>query len=178
MKKLLFSKDKQLRSMPYEDQGQAKYVSVKVKHKKVEKAKYKKKAWAEFSKFIRMSHIEYQDYVRCYTCGTLKPWKQMQAGHGIGGRSNAVLFDIRIVKPQCSGCNLFGGGQYRIFTRKLIDELGLKEYDKVVHNSTTLMPLKEFQFEEIYRKYKDLVQELTKVDPRDPNGIDIDSHID
>lgn len=84
----------------------------------------------------------------------------MQAGHGIGGRSNAVLFDERLVKPQCMGCNIFGRGQYRIFTRKLIDELGLVEYDKMVHESTTLMPLKDFQFKEIYEKYKKLNKEV------------------
>ncbi|TVL99546.1 MAG: hypothetical protein CV087_17455 [Candidatus Brocadia sp. WS118] len=130
------------------------------KQKKIKKSTLKNKAWAEFSKYIRQRAIEYQDYVRCYTCGTLKPWKQMHAGHGIGGRSNAVLFDERLVKPQCAGCNIFGGGQYRIFTRKLIDELGLEKYDEMVKNSTTLMPLKDFQFKEIYEKYKTLNKEI------------------
>lgn len=130
------------------------------KPKKIKKSTLKNKAWAEFSKYIRQKGIEYQDYARCYTCGTMKPWKQMQAGHGIGGRSNAVLFDERLVKPQCMGCNIFGRGQYRIFTRKLIDELGLVEYDKMVHESTTLMPLKDFQFKEIYEKYKKLNKEV------------------
>jgi len=130
------------------------------KPKKVEKAKYKKLAWTVFSRYIRMKAREYGEYTKCYTCGTLKPWKQMQAGHGIGGRSNAVLFDERLVKPQCAGCNLFGGGQYRIFTRKLIDELGLIEYDKMVHESTTLISLKEYQFQEIYEKYKKKLEEL------------------
>jgi hypothetical protein len=131
----------------------------KPKKVKVEK-KWKKKAWSIFSQYIRLKNREYGEYTKCYTCGTLKEWKKMQAGHGIGGRSNAVLFDERLVKPQCAGCNLFGGGQYRIFTRKLIDELGLKEYDKMVHDSTTSLPLKEYQFKEIYEKYKKLVELL------------------
>lgn len=53
MKKLLFSKDKQLRSMPFEDQGQAKYVSVKVKHKKVKKSTLRNKADKLFSLQVR-----------------------------------------------------------------------------------------------------------------------------
>ena len=121
---------------------------------------YKKKAWAVFSQYVRLKNREYGEYVKCYTCGTLKPWKSMQAGHGIGGRSNAVLFDERLVKPQCAGCNLFGGGQYRIFTRKLIDELGLEEYDKMVQNSTTLLPMDESEFKEVYEKYKKKVDKL------------------
>lgn len=124
------------------------------------KHKYKKLAWTVFSQYIRLKARTSNGYVKCYTCDTMKPWKQMQAGHGIGGRSNAVLFDERLVKPQCVGCNLFGHGQYRIFTRRLIDELGLVNYDKMVHESTTILPLKEYQFQEIYEKYKKKVEEL------------------
>lgn len=130
------------------------------KPKKSEKGKYKKKAWSVFSRYIRMKAQDADGYVKCYTCQTKKPWKDMDAGHGIGGRSNAVLFDERLVKPQCKGCNIFGGGQYRIFTRKLIDELGLDEYDQMVKNSTTFLPLKENDFKDIYEKYKKEMEEL------------------
>lgn len=128
---------------------------------KTKKTNYKKKAWDAFSLYIRLKGRDSNGVVYCYTCGKPKTVKTIQAGHGIGGRSNAVLFDERVVRPQCVGCNVFGGGQYRIFTHKLINELGLDVYNKVSEDSMVSLPLKEYQFKEIYEKYKQKCEELS-----------------
>jgi hypothetical protein len=149
---LKFSKSKQLRERVFEDVGT---VEVIKKMTKSSKSKMKAKAWSEFSKYIRQSYAV-NGKVSCYTCGKSNEWKTMQAGHGIGGRGNAILFEERVVRPQCVGCNIFGRGQYRIFTRKLIAELGLKEYDELVKQADTLKKLMETDLKEIYEKYKEL----------------------
>ena len=123
------------------------------------KAKEKKKAWNAFSRYIRLKNMNPDGTLTCYTCDKVFPFKHMSAGHGIGGRTNAVLFDERIVKPQCSGCNIWGRGKYAIFTRKLIDELGLKGYDKVVADSQKTVQYKAHDYEEIADKYKELIKE-------------------
>lgn len=88
------------------------------------------------------------------------PIKEAQAGHGIGGRNNAVLFMEKIVRPQCVGCNVFGRGKYAIFTRKLIDELGLHEYDRIVMESNIAIQYKVSDYEMIEKKYKLLLEDL------------------
>ncbi len=105
---------------------------------KSDKKKAKDKAWSAFSKYIRIKN-SVNEMATCYTCGAVKHWKELQAGHGIGGRNNAVLFMEEIVKPQCVGCNVFGRGKYAIFTRKLIDELGMGEYDRLVTESNQVV---------------------------------------
>lgn len=127
--------------------------------KKVNKSAIKKKAWAEFSRYIRLKNADKNGMVTCYTCPTQKHWKEMQAGHGIGGRNNAVLFLEEVVRPQCIGCNMYANGRYAVFTRRLIDELGMKEYDRIVSLSNVPVQYKAFQYQEIYEKYKALVEE-------------------
>lgn len=88
-------------------------------------AALKKKAWKILSEFIRRSYADAFGNVRCYTCDKLMHWKESQAGHAIGGRTGAVLLDAEIIRPQCVGCNVFGRGNYTVFTARLIEENGL-----------------------------------------------------
>ena len=121
---------------------------------------YKKKAWASFSKYIRQKYAGEEGLAICYTCGKVAHWKQLQAGHGISGRNNAVLFMEEVVRPQCAGCNLFGGGKYSIFTEKLIDELGLERYGELVKMANQTVQFKIFNYQEIAEKYENKIKEL------------------
>ena len=104
--------------------------------KKLTLKRVKARAWRAFSLYIRKNDKNTIDEIgRCYTCDKVIPWKELHAGHGIGGRNNQILFDERIVRPQCVGCNIFGRGQYQIFTRKLIGELGLEVYDQIIQQA-------------------------------------------
>lgn len=122
--------------------------------KTITKSKAKQKAWKAFSLWVRLSNSDTEGFVFCYTCGQKKHYKVMNAGHGIGGRNNAVLFDERIVKPQCVGCNIWGRGQYQIFTRKLIDELGLETYDEIVKHSSDTVQYKVNDYLEMEKEFK------------------------
>lgn len=134
-------------------------------HKKKKKvkaltvSKAKARAWKVFSQYIRLKACCEQDHiakelVRCYTCGTIKQWKELQAGHGIAGRNNAVLFMEEIVKPQCVGCNIYGRGKSSIFTEKLIDELGMERYAELVRKSNEVVQYKVNDYLEIEKFYK------------------------
>lgn len=98
-----------------------KKVKVTTKRKKsTPRALAKKKAWEAFSLYIRT-----RDCIRftgdpeqgmCVTCKSFKPRKELQAGHFVGGRGNAVLFDERLVYSQDGYCNQkppmgLGGGR-------------------------------------------------------------------
>ena len=93
--------------------------------------KLKTKCWNLFSKYIRLRDANKKGICKCCTCGIKKPWKEMQAGHFVSGRSNSILFDDRGVHAQCKSCNLFNHGkplEYFLFMEKtqgrhVIDEL-------------------------------------------------------
>lgn len=117
--------------------------------KRTERQKAKDKAWAEFSRFIRI-----RDCLRftgdptlgkCVTCDREYPFKQLQAGHFIQGRGNAVLFDERLVYSQCVGCNgnppIGKGGNYveyfvfmeKEWGREMIDEFRALKHKTVIY---------------------------------------------
>lgn len=129
--------------------------------KKITKSKAKQKAWKTFSEYIRRSNADsLLGTLTCYTCGKVDFWNKLQAGHGIGGRNNSILFCEDLVRPQCVGCNVFGRGQYAKFTRKLIDELGLARYDELNALAGQILQLKVSDYQEIEQKYKDKLKEM------------------
>ena len=127
--------------------------------KKKKKAKslssIKKKAWGIFSQYIRRSSANDYGLCECYTCGTLAHWKHMQAGHGIGGRTNAVLFDQEIVRVQCVACNIYKSGNYTIFTTKLIKENGMEWWEKKLQDSHKIVKHTRADLEEKIRYYSE-----------------------
>lgn len=66
----------------------------------------KKKAWDVFSKFIRQRDTGVFGDCECCTCGKLKHWKEMQAGHFVSRIYESTLFDEMNVFSQCAGCNM------------------------------------------------------------------------
>jgi hypothetical protein len=81
----------------------------------------KVKAWKMFSEYIRRKYSDSEGYASCFTCGKVKHWTEMDAGHGISGRGNFVLFLEEVVRPQCKYCNGPLGGNYEHFVPKLMD---------------------------------------------------------
>lgn len=119
------------------------------------KSSAKKKAWKAFSQWVRRSNMNDLGNVTCYTCGKVLFWKQAQAGHGVPGRNNSVLFMEEVVKPQCAGCNIFGRGKQSVFTMKLIQELGMKKYEALIALSNQITQYKLVDYQEIEKKYKE-----------------------
>lgn len=92
---------------------------------------WKDEAWNVFSKYIRLKYADSKGFVQCVTCGIVKFWKEMQAGHFVPGRGNGILFDERCVHPQCYRCNCILHGNLieyfpfmvRTYGQEVIDEL-------------------------------------------------------
>lgn len=134
-------------------------VKKKIKHLKL--STEKKKANAIFSKYIRIKALpKNYDLIECYTCGAWKPLKEMQCGHGIIGRNNAVLFMEEVCRPQDVQCNIFKSGNLAIFTRKLIAELGVEEYDRLAAEASKTVIYKAIDYVDIQNKYKKKLEEL------------------
>ena len=87
----------------------------------------------------------------------------MSAGHAIGGRNNSVLFDERIVKPQCAGCNIWGRGQYQIFAYRLIKELGMGVFERILEEAHNPVQYKVADYQQIYELYKLKVDSLSAI---------------
>lgn len=94
----------------------------------------KKTAWDWFSKYIRLRDCYRttgtDEALRCYTCDKLIDFKDAQAGHGIGGRTNGILFDEEVVHGQCVRCNFYRKGNYEVYVPKLVAKHGAEWYQE------------------------------------------------
>ena len=108
----------------------------------------KNKCWKLFSEYLRRSYADASGFSNCFTCHTRAEWKSLQCGHAIGGRHNAVLFDLSICRPQCARCNIFQRGNYPIFTTKLIQENGLSWWLQKLEDSKKIVKYTRSDIEE------------------------------
>jgi hypothetical protein len=113
-----------------------------------------------FSEYVRRRHADHDGYVRCYTSGVVAHWTELQCGHAIGGRNNAVLFDDEICRPQTVAENVFKRGNYPVFTAKLIREHGLEWFEAKLIGARKAVKLMRSDLEEIIEKYKQKLVEL------------------
>jgi len=134
---------------------------VKKKIKKPKKktvSQLKKELDKLFSIYIRKKY-EKNGYIRCYTCGASKAFGEIQNGHFVSRSYLATRYSELNCRPQCVGCNVFGGGQVAIFAVNLDRENGegtaislYKEAHKIV---------KDFPYVERIEYYK---KEIEKID--------------
>ena len=120
----------------------------------------KKKAWAEFSKYIRLKSVLKDGVAFCFTCSSVFHWKELQAGHFIDGRKNAVLYDEEIVHPQCQTCNIWKRGNKDAYTPRMIEKYGLKKVKEMWARKEKIVQMKYYDHEIIYLKYKQLNEKL------------------
>lgn len=79
-----------------------------------------------FSQLVRLSHADEHGMVSCFTCDTVKHWKQMQCGHYIPRAQMPTRFSVKNCRPQCKECNEGKNGNLLVFAERLeAEELGI-----------------------------------------------------
>jgi hypothetical protein len=121
---------------------------------------WKKKAWDEFSLFIRhrdaLRSTITGENAKCCTCNVEYPVKKLQAGHFNPGRRNSILFDERGCHAQCYNCNINLKGNPRKYDKFMREVYGQEIIDELDSLSEQTKQMKWFQFKEIYEHYKKL----------------------
>lgn len=128
--------------------------------KKPSRKTLKNKAWKIFSEYIRRSYADEDGCCKCVTCGKVDHWKNMQAGHSVGGRTNAVLFHEEIVHPQCAGCNIFKNGAYAEYTLYMIDRYGREKFEQLLALKNTTTKITEADLMRIITLYSNRLEAL------------------
>ena len=120
----------------------------------------KTKLWKLVSEYVRRRDADSQGYTFCYTCGDVKHWKEMDAGHAIGGRKNMVLFDLDLLRAQCKSCNGFRAGEHYIFGQKLNEEYGEGWYEQKLIDSHKPKKFTESELDDMITEIEDKLRKL------------------
>ena len=141
---------------------------VQKKKSKTKGLKYwKKKAWDEFSKYVRLRDALRttgdRHYARCCSCNKAYPAFGVgcgQAGHYVNGRTHALLFRERGVHFQCYNCNQTLKGNWVEYDKFMLETYGqeIANEEKAAKDSNLKYNAAEMQ--EIYEKYKAKYEEL------------------
>ena len=124
----------------------------------------KKKAWTEFSKYIRtrdcLQSTGRSYYGKCFTCSRITEFEYLHAGHFIDGRNGSILFDERGVHAQCAYCNTGLDGNKRAYEKKMQQLYGLEVIDKLQILAGQVKRRTVGELEELAKYYRDKTAEL------------------
>lgn len=133
---------------------------------------WKAKVWKLFSQYIRRKYADFEGNVTCVTCGVVKPWKEMQAGHFVDGHGNAIMFDEQLVHPQCFKCNFKSFGclagnkvKYTLFMMKKY-ALSPEQIEEIENRKHQVRIFKIPELQTIYEHYEDALVGLDVRDSR------------
>lgn len=119
-----------------------------------------KKLWKIFSLYIRLKFSDENGYCKCYTCGAIRYYTDLDCGHGIGRQHKATKFDEKNNRPQCKPCNGFHGGMRERFKEAMDKEHGAGTWDLMEIKSRQKSTMGAFEIYELEKYYKQEVKEL------------------
>jgi hypothetical protein len=131
-----------------------------VKKKKKTVKKLKETCWIHCSIYNRRKDADWRGYVVCCTCGDVRQWDEVDAGHFLGGRTNGILFDDRGIHAQCKRCNGFRGGEQAKYEKFMLKRYGQKVVDELYKLRDGNKTFSEKELEEKIETYKNLILSL------------------
>ena len=113
-----------------------------------------------YSQYIRLKYADNNGMVECYTCGSKMHWKEAQHGHFFTRARYSTRWDDDNSRVQDYRCNVALGGNYIIYTRKMLAELGEKRFNALELKSNTLIKVPTSELIEKIAYYKTEVERL------------------
>ena len=120
---------------------------------------YRKNLWTIFSLYIRKRDCDENGYGPCISCGIVKHYKEMNAGHyhpqSLGLQT---VFVEKNVHLQCTWCNHALQSNQVEYAKALVKRYGegiLEELEPLKHGS---LKLYKSDYEEMIEKYQKLIK--------------------
>lgn len=110
----------------------------KAKTKPVKRSKVVRDLDAIFSQYIRLKYANEHGEVECYTCGSKMNWKEAQNGHFYSRARYATRWDETNCRVQDYRCNVALSGNYIVYTRNMLAEIGEEALDQIENRSKSI----------------------------------------
>ena len=134
---------------------------MKKKKKAVSRSQLVKRLDSVFSQYMRLKDADSNGMVECYTCGAVRHWKEQQAGHFYTRGRHATRWDESNIRVQDYACNIARSGNYIVFTKKMIAEMGMEAVDELEYKSLNGAKISTPELREKIAYYKGKVAELS-----------------
>jgi len=121
---------------------------------------WKTKIDKPFHSYIRRRDADDDSgYCQCISCDKPIHFSESDAGHFISRGKLATRWDERNVNAQCRKCNRFEYGRQFEYSLKIGTELA----EQLLQDSRATVKLMDFEYQEIFEKYRDLNAELESI---------------
>lgn len=101
----------------------------------------------------------YEGSAICISCGTLKPYKELDGGHFIPSTCSATRFDERNINAQCHKCNRFLHGNQRHYAKGMLTKYGQEAIDELEAIEFSIKKWTYDELSELYDYYVDKLKE-------------------
>jgi len=126
-------------------------------------SKYKTRLWKLVSEYVRLKDADANGYVRCISCGKLKYWKDIDAGHYIPkSRGNCAYWEPKNINPQCTSCNRFMHGNLNSYALALIEKYGSDILKELEYKSRQTCPMNGLVYLKLIEEYQCKLKNLKK----------------
>lgn len=132
----------------------------KAKPKTETRSKIIKKLDAIFSKYVRLYYSDNYGNVACYTCDSKMHWKSSQNGHFFSRVHHSTRWDIDNCRVQDYRCNVALNGNYIVYTRRMIKEVGMEKVDELERKSRSNIKISTIELREMIEYYTKEVGKL------------------
>ena len=95
----------------------------------------------------------------CYTCGAVRHWLEVDAGHFMSRACMSTRWAEQNVQFQCKRCNMRSGEQY-LFSLHIDQEYGEGTAEALLIASKQTRKFTRDELEQMYHHYKRKVDEL------------------
>ena len=113
-----------------------------------------------FSQYIRLRNTNRNGYADCFTCGTNRHWREVDAGHFMSRGCFSTRWNEKNVQFQCKRCNGFRSGEQFIYSKQLDAIYGQGTADELLRLSKQTQKFSQYELEDMIRYYTKKVNEL------------------
>ena len=101
-------------------------------------------------------------YFRCISCGQIKPFEQMDAGHFVGRTHKATRWDELNVNGECRACNRMSADHIIYYQRNLEAKIGRDKLDMLLARGRQTKKWSAWELEQLNEYYKQKIADLRK----------------
>lgn len=116
-----------------------------------------------FSLYIRLRDAMPNGYVRCISCGRIKPFEDVDCGHFFSRTHMATRFDEDNCNAECRFCNRMSADHIISYQKNLVNKIGQQRYDRLNIKAHTTCHWLDSELEEKIRYYKEKVSQLSSL---------------
>ena len=99
--------------------------------KKQEKPDLVKRLDKVFALYIRLRDLMPSGFGKCISCGKIKPYAQLDAGHFYGRSNMATRWDETNVNAECQYCNRCSSDHLIEYQENLIRKVGVSKFEEL-----------------------------------------------